>query len=111
MTDVTIIEKTSTTSSVYGPLDAFHLFPIPQTTTLIKTSNGLTYNLIDTNYDGYHNYNVKITDANNNTILNQNNINSGINLLNIVKLVASGDVITGSDDSAALAKSPFGNSL
>ncbi|MFT9215214.1 MAG: Hint domain-containing protein [Acetobacter malorum] len=103
MTDVTIIEKTSTTSSVYGPLDAFHLFPIPQTTTLIKTSNGLTYNLIDTNYDGYHNYNVKITDANNNTILNQNNINSGINLLNIVKLVASGDVITGSDDSAALA--------
>lgn len=103
MADVSIIEKTSTNTSVFGPLDLLHLFPIPQTTTLIKTSNGLTYSVIDTNYDGYHSYNVKITDSSNHIILNQNNINSGINLLNIVKLVASGDVIMGADDSTTLA--------
>ncbi|KXV62252.1 hypothetical protein AD949_12615 [Acetobacter orleanensis] len=76
-------------------------------TRTIVTSNGLTYTVTNHNYTALgiptsNTYDVKISDSSGNIILNQNNINRGLNILNIIQIAASGDVIAGSADSAVL---------
>ncbi|MDN7351429.1 Hint domain-containing protein [Acetobacter senegalensis] len=105
---VTITSDTTgrtTTSYPFG--DLFQVNPIYSSTRTIKTSNDLTYVITTHNYTVAGNpsgatYDVKITDATGRTLLNQNNINRGINLAGIVQIAASGDVISGSGDSAVL---------
>lgn len=74
------------------------------TTKTYNTESGVTYTVSDTSYllGAYHSYDVKITAPDGTVLLNQQNINRGIDVLGLVQLLASGDVITGPSDSSVL---------
>jgi Hint domain len=73
------------------------------TTTTYTTASGVTYTVTDTSYGlGLNNYDVEITASDGTVLLNAANINRGIDILGIIDLAASGDVITGSGNSAVL---------
>ncbi|MCG4256211.1 Hint domain-containing protein [Acetobacter senegalensis] len=104
---VTIVsDVTGKTTTTHHGLDAFNTVSSTRT---IVTSNGLTYTVTTNQYTGLvsgavygTSYDVKITDSSGTSLLNQTNINRGINVLNIIQIGASGDVIAGSSDSAVL---------
>ncbi|MCG4274469.1 hypothetical protein [Acetobacter senegalensis] len=104
---VTIVsDVTGQTTTTHHGLDAFNTVSSTRT---IVTSNGLTYTVTTNQYTGLlsgavygTSYDVKITDSSGTSLLNQTNINRGINVLNIIQIGASGDVIAGSSDSAVL---------
>ncbi|ACI50103.1 conserved hypothetical protein [Gluconacetobacter diazotrophicus PA1 5] len=72
------------------------------TTTTYKTASGVTYTVTDTSYLGQNDYDVTITASDGTVLLDQDNINRGIDILGVIDLAASGDVITGSTDSTSL---------
>ncbi|MCI1530464.1 MAG: Hint domain-containing protein [Acetobacter sp.] len=104
---VTIVsDVTGKTTTTHHGLDAFNTVSSTRT---IVTSNGLTYTVTTNQYTGLltgavygTSYDVKITDSSGTSLLNQTNINRGINVLDIIQIGASGDVIAGSNDSAVL---------
>lgn len=85
--------------------------------TVYTTESGVTYTVVDHSYWSIlspfkisHAYDVTITAPDGSQIFSADNINRGIDILNLIQLAASGDVITGSGDSFALAQLlSFGN--
>lgn len=69
-----------------------------------KTSSGVTYTVTNTSLlpSVYNSYDVTITAPDGTELLNATDINRGVNILGLVQLLASGDVITGSSDSSVL---------
>lgn len=82
---------------------------VKTTTTTSKTEDGVLYTVTDHQYYLLnpnnilaHVYDVNIVDANGETILNKNNITRGIKITGLPTIAASGDVITGADNSTIL---------
>lgn len=101
-----VSDVTGKTTTTHHGLDAFNTVSSTRT---IVTSNGLTYTVTTNQYTGLlsgavygTSYDVKITNSSGTSLFNQTNINRGINVLNVIQIGASGDVITGSSDSAVL---------